>query len=164
MKSMLIKTIFLINILFILGCKAQTSTDYINHYNEVVPKLNSIIPNKTQFYGQNFSTFYTELQNKNILPEGWIYDTKISPSKKYYVLKLFFYDMNMLRVARENSYRMPRMIVTFENEIPYPQVQALMEQYHAVWNPTVAQFFSTLKVEKIEFTGVKGYNSDDFSE
>uniref|UniRef100_UPI002630C4AA hypothetical protein n=1 Tax=uncultured Chryseobacterium sp. TaxID=259322 RepID=UPI002630C4AA len=131
MKSMLIKTIFLINILFILGCKAQTSTDFINHYNEVVPKLNAIVPNKTQFYGQNFSNFNSELQSKNAIPELWIYDTKISPSTKYHVLTLTFCSVNMLGTASRYSYQTPTIIITFETEIPYPQVQSLMEQYHA---------------------------------
>ncbi|WP_292009578.1 hypothetical protein, partial [Chryseobacterium sp.] len=116
-----------------------------------------------QFYGKPFSNFYSELQNKNISVKGWIFDPKIVPGTKYYVLTLFFSDMSLLRVAKENSFRSPRMSVTFEDEIP-SQVVSLMEQNHAVWNPTVAQFFSSLKVEKIEFSGVKGYNVKDWSE
>jgi hypothetical protein len=101
--------------------------------------------------------------NKNISPDGWIYDTKISPSTKYYVLKLFFVDMSMLRVSSQNSFQYPLVIITFENEIP-SQVQTLMEENHAVWTYNVQQFFSNMKIEKIEFTGVKGYDSDDYSE
>ncbi|GAA5094945.1 hypothetical protein GCM10023210_27100 [Chryseobacterium ginsengisoli] len=147
----------------IINCKAQTTHDYITFYNDVVPKLNLIIPNKTQFYGQNFSNFHTELLNKNVVPDGWIYDTKISPSTKYYVLKLFFVDMPMLRISSQNSYQYPLVKITFENEIPI-QVQTLMEESHTQWTYNVAQFFSNLKIEKIEFIGVKGYDSDDYSE
>ncbi|UPQ75086.1 hypothetical protein [Chryseobacterium nepalense] len=162
--KIILKVTFVTNILFLLNCKAQTATDYINHYNDVVPKLNGIIPNKIQFYNQNFSSLQNEMLNKNVQPNGWIYDTKISSSNKYYVLKLFFVDMAMLRVSSKNSFQYPLVIITFENEIPFPQVQSLMEQYHAVWDPNVAQFFSNMKIEKIEFTGVKGYDSEDYSE
>ncbi|WP_292009576.1 hypothetical protein [Chryseobacterium sp.] len=165
MKSLLItKAIFLFSLFLITGnIKAQTASDYINFYNDIVPKLNSIIPNKTQFYGKPFSNFYSELQNKNINVKGWIFDPKIVPSTKYYVLKIFLCDVNMLGAASRNSFVYPLIIITFEEEIP-SQVVSLMEQNHAVWNPTVAQFFSSLKIEKIEFSGVKGYNVKDWSE
>ncbi|WP_419868303.1 hypothetical protein [Chryseobacterium sp. CT-SW4] len=165
MKKILItKTILLLS-LFFITCysKAQTASDYIIHYNDVVPKLNSIIPNKTQYYGNPFSNFYNELQNKNIIVKGWIYDPKIVPSTKYYVLKMIFSDMKMFGLAHRNAFQYPLVVVTFEDEIP-SQVVNLMDQYHAVWNPTVAQFFSNLKIEKIEFIGVKGYNVEDYSE
>ncbi|WP_419868305.1 hypothetical protein [Chryseobacterium sp. CT-SW4] len=162
-KLLIIKVLFLSSLLSINYNKAQTTTDYINFYNDVTPKLNSIIPNKTQYYEKPFSNFYSELQNKNISVKGWIFDTKIVPSTKYYKLTLFFCDMSMLRVARENSFQHPWVTLTFEDEIPN-QVVSLMEQNHAVWNPTVAQFFSNLKIEKIEFIGVKGYNVEDYSE
>ncbi|UZT98594.1 hypothetical protein ODZ84_03200 [Chryseobacterium fluminis] len=160
MKSTMLKTVLLLNILFIFNCKAQTTTDYINLYNNLVPKLNSIVPNKTQFYGQNFSSFYNEIQSKNISIVGWMHDTKISPSSKYYVLKLFFCDMNLINIATDNSYQYPRVIITFENEIP-GQVQNLMVQHHSTWNTNVAQFFSNMKIENIQFVGVNGYNSSD---
>ncbi len=63
MKSILIKTILTINLFFIYNCKAQTTSDYIDFYNDVAPKLNSIVPIKTQFYGQIFSTFYKALNH-----------------------------------------------------------------------------------------------------
>lgn len=37
--------------------KTQTSTDYINFYNDVVPKLNSIIPDKLSFMDRIFQIF-----------------------------------------------------------------------------------------------------------
>jgi hypothetical protein len=157
------KAIILLNILFLFNCKSQTVNDYINHYNDVVPKLNSIIPNKTQFYGHNFSTFNTELQNKNIDIISWFHDTKISPSTKYYVVVLFFSDRSMLKITSDNDFNFPRVIITFENEIP-SQVQALMEESRGEWTYNVQQFFANLKIENIQFTGVKGYDSHDYSE
>ncbi|WP_299178964.1 hypothetical protein [uncultured Chryseobacterium sp.] len=162
MKSILFKTIILLNILFVFSCKAQTSNDYITFYNDTISKLNTIIPNKTQFYGQPFSNFYNELQSKNINIIGVVHDTKVSPSTKYYVVDLFLCDMNMLGVASQNSYHDPRISITFQDEIPQ-QIESMVKQYHAQWNPTIAQFLSNLKIEKIKFIGVRGYDSDDYS-
>jgi len=161
MKNKIIYTIlFLVTILL---CKAQTVSDYIAFYNGVVPKLNNVAIYKTQFYGQNFSNFYTELQSKNINITMLFCDYKTDPGSKYYILKLFFCDGNMLRVASQNSFIYPRVIITFENEIP-KQVDDMIQQNHAQWSPTFAQFFANMKIEKIDFIGVKGYNVDDFSE
>ncbi|GAA5097711.1 hypothetical protein GCM10023210_33020 [Chryseobacterium ginsengisoli] len=163
MKSILLKALLFINLFFIYNCKAQTTSDYITFYNDVVPKLNSIVPNKTQFYGHNFSNFNTKLKNKNVEIVRWFQDTKISPSTKYYVLKLFFFDRSLLSVASDNDFNFPRVIITFENEIP-SQVQNLMVESRGDWTYNVQQFFANLKIEKIEFTGVKGYDSHDYSE
>jgi len=32
------------------------------------------------------------------------------------------------------------------------------------WPPTIAQFFSNMKIEKIDFIEIKGYNVEDYSE
>ncbi|UZT98593.1 hypothetical protein ODZ84_03195 [Chryseobacterium fluminis] len=163
MMKLIFKMTLFASILIICSSKAQTTTDYINFYNTVVPKLKSITPGKTQFYGQNFLSFYNEMLSKNISPVGWIYDSKIKPSTKYYKLTLFFCDMGMLRIARENSFQHPWVTITFADEIS-SQVESLMTQQHSQWNLTTAQFFSNMKIEKIEFTGVKGYNVEDYSE
>jgi hypothetical protein len=165
MKSILLKTLLIINLFFIYNCKAQTITtnDYIAFYNDVVPKLNSIVPIKTQFYGQNFSNFYNELQNKNIDIVLFDYDTKTDPGTKYYILRLFFSDNNMWSIASENSFRFPKVVVTFKNEIPQ-QIETLAEQNNMRWTYNVQQFFLNMKIEKIDFVGVKGYDSDDYSE
>ncbi|WP_449399399.1 hypothetical protein [Chryseobacterium wanjuense] len=163
MKTIFLKLLLIINLLFIFSCKAQTTTDYINFYNNVVPKLNSIIPNKTQFYGQNFSNFSNELQNKNINIVMLGYDYKTDHDTKFQVLNIFFSDFNMWNIATENSYRFPRIKITFENEIPN-QIRDLVAQYEGEWNPTFEQFFANMKIEKIEFIGVKGYNVEDWSE
>jgi hypothetical protein len=163
MESKLLKFVLIINLFFIYNCKAQTTTDYITFYNDVVPKLNSIVLNKTQFYGQNFSNFYNELQNKNIDIVLFDYDTKTDPGTKYYILRLFFSDNNMWSIASENSFRFPKVVITFKNEIPQ-QIETLAEQNNMQWTYNVQQFFLNMKIEKIDFVGVKGYDSDDYSE
>ncbi|WP_332452436.1 hypothetical protein [Chryseobacterium aquaticum] len=118
MKSILLKILLVINLLFLYNCKAQTTSDYITFYNDVVPKLDSMVPYKTQFYGQNFSNFYNELQSKNVNIIMLNYDTKTDPESKYYVLRLYFAPMYMRSFAIDNSYRFPIVDLTFENEIP----------------------------------------------
>ncbi|WP_439480783.1 hypothetical protein [Chryseobacterium aquaticum] len=162
MKSILIKTLLIINLFFVYSCKAQTTNDYIINYNDVVPKLNLLVPNKTQYYGQNFSNFYNELLNKNINAVILTYDSKIDTSEKYYVLNLFFIDLNMWNVALDNSFQLPAISITFENQIP-SQIRNMVKQADSKWNANFVQFFSNMKIEKIEFIGLNGYNSTDNS-
>ncbi|SHG24941.1 hypothetical protein [Chryseobacterium vrystaatense] len=160
MKSILLKILLTISLFFIYNCKAQTATQYITFYNELVPKLNTIIPNKTQFYGQNFSNFSNELMNKNIDIVLLNYEPKMDPGSKYYVLRLYFSNMRMWSVASENSFRYPSISVTFQNEIP-KQIEDIAKQNNMQWNNTIQQFFANMKIEKITFIGMNGYNSPD---
>jgi hypothetical protein len=162
MKLILLKTLLFINLLFIYNCKAQTTTDYINFYNDVVPKLNSLVPNKTQFYGQNFSNFYNELQNKNIDIVMIDYDTKTDPGSKYYVLRLYFSNINMWQFASENSLKYPWVSITFEDEIP-KQIEDIAQQNNMQWSYALKQFFINRKIEKIKFISMNGYDSADNS-
>jgi len=162
MKSIFLKIILIINLFFIYSCKAQTANDYITFYNDVVPKLNSIVPNKTQFYGQNFSNFYNELQNKNIEIIMINCDTKLEESKEYYIIDLYFCDETMLSLASGNSFRYPWVSITFQNEIPN-QIADMVKQNHSQWNNSFVQFLSDRKIEKIKFIGVRGYDSTDYS-
>jgi len=163
MKSTMLKFLFIINLIFIYSCKAQVTTnDYISFYNEVAPKLNSMVPNKTQFYGQNFSIFYNELQNKNLDVILVNYDTKTDPGTKYYILRLYFAPVNMWSFAIDNKYEFPILDITFENEIP-SQIKNMVEQSNSQWTYNMIQFFGNMKIEKIEFIGLNGYNSSDRS-
>ena len=162
MKSILIKTFLIINLFFIYNCKAQTTSDYIDFYNDVAPKLNSIVPIKTQFYGQNFSNFYNELQNKNLDIILVNYDTKTDPGTKYYILRLYFASFNMWSASTDNLYQFPSVAITFQNEIP-SQVKSMIEQSNSQWTYNMIQFFANMKIEKIKFIGVNGYNSSDRS-
>lgn len=164
MKSIILKSLFVISIFFIHSYKAQSVTvdDYITFYNSVVPRLNTIASDKTQFYGQNFSKFNTELNRKylNIVNLG--YGSKTDTGIKNYILRLYFCDSNMDKPALDNRYQIPVIWITFEDEIP-SQIKSMVQQYHGEWNNTFAQFFSNMKIEKIEFGGLNGYNSYDWS-
>ncbi|SDJ39528.1 hypothetical protein [Chryseobacterium jejuense] len=164
MKTIFLKSLFIIGICFTHISKAQSLSihDYIKFYNGVVPKLTTIAPNKTQFYGQNFSKFNTELNKKYINIVGLDYDSKTDTGKKYYILRLFLCDSNMDKPALDNRYQIPWITITFEDEIP-PQIKSMVQQYHGEWNNTFVEFFSNMKIEKIKFVGVKGYNNSDWS-
>ena len=140
MKNISLKTILLINLFLAFNCKAQTTNDYVTFYNDVVPKLNSIVPNKTQLYGQNFSNFYNELQNKNLTVVKFHCTPKTDPGSKFYVLKLFFEDNDFWSVATNNTYQYPYLSITFENEIPN-QIKDMILQNQGQWNGTFLQFF-----------------------
>lgn len=159
MKTIL-KTIAIIITFISYTCKAQTVNDYTTFYNEVVPKLNVVAINKTQFYGQNFSNFYDELLSKNINVISLSYDHKTDPSSKYYTLRLFFEDSDLWSVATDNQFQYPWVSITFENEIP-SQIKSMVLQNEGQWDNTFVQFFANMKIEKIKFVGVNGYNNSD---
>ncbi|GAA5097722.1 hypothetical protein GCM10023210_33040 [Chryseobacterium ginsengisoli] len=161
MKTIL-KTFLIINLFFIYNCKAQTTSEYIDFYNDVAPKLNSIVPNKTQFYGQNFSNFISELQNKNLDVIIFNYDTKTDPGSKYYILKLYFAPVTMWSISTDNDLQWPSLSITFENEIP-KQIETLAEQNNMQWTYNIQQFFANMKIESIRFIGLNGYDSTDNS-
>lgn len=162
MKSIFLKTILILHLILICNCKAQSANDYITFYNGVVPKLNTIASYKTQYYGQNFSNFYNELLNKQINTIRLSYGPKEDPSNEYYILRLFFENSDMWAVATDNPFQYPWISITFETEIP-PQIKSMVLQHHGEWNNTFVQFFSNMKIEKIDFIGVNGYNSTDWS-
>lgn len=141
--------------------KAQTNNDYIAFYNGVVPTLNTIAVNKTQFYGHNFSTFYNELLTKNVNVVSLSYGTKIDPSSEYFILDLFFEDSDMWSIATQNKYQYPWISITFENEIPN-QIKNMVLQNQGQWNNTFVQFFANMKIEKIKFVGINGYDNIDW--
>ena len=62
------KLILFLFVFISFNCNAQRINDaaYVNYYNSVVPTLNAMATTKTQFYGQNFSAFYTAILNNNL--------------------------------------------------------------------------------------------------
>ncbi len=164
MKSIILKSLFVISIFFTHSYKAQSVTvgDYITFYNNIVPSLNTIASDKTQFYGQNFSKFNTELNKKYINIVSLGYGSKTDTGIKNYILRLYFCDSNMDKPALDNNYQIPVISITFEDEIP-PQIKSMVQQYHGEWNNAFVQFFSNMKIEKIKFIGLNGYNNYDRS-
>lgn len=162
MKSILFKIILVINLFFIYNCKAQTTNDYITFYNGVVPKLNTIAVNKTQFYEENFSNFYNELSNKSISIETFYCSYKTDPGSKFYVLNIFFEDSDLRSFALNYTYQYPYISIIFENEIP-KEIESMVKQNYGVWNNNFAIYFSNMKIEKIDFVGINGYDNIDRS-
>lgn len=160
MKTLFFKIILAISLSGIYSCKAQTTNDYIAFYNDLAPKLNTMVPNKVQYYNQNFSNFYSELQNNNINIIFLLYEPKVIPGTKYYVLTLYFTENKMWRLAIGNTFQIPSISITFQDEIP-SQINQLSAQSHGRWNSSIAQFFANMKIEKIEFVGVNGYDNPD---
>ena len=162
MKSIFLKIIFITSLFFICNFKAQTKSDYIAFYNEVTPKLNAIVLNKTQFYGQNFSDFYDELHNKdiNIVSIGIIGKT-INTSRKN-ILSLYLSDEDMWKKSFDNKYQEPVILITFEDKISNEIIKKV-EQYHRKWNNDLSQVFANMKIKKIEFLGLNGYDSSERS-
>ncbi|NML56540.1 hypothetical protein [Chryseobacterium cheonjiense] len=63
-------------------------------------------------------------------------------------------------VGIDNHFQVPFISITFQNEIP-SQIDQLSIQSQGRWNATIAQFFANMKIEKIEFVGINGYNNPD---
>lgn len=161
MKRILLRIIFALNLLFIFNCKSQTTLDeYITFYNGVSSKLNLIVPNKSQFINQNFTFFYNELKSKNILVITLGTGNKEANSPKDYILRLYFSEDAIF--ALENHYQYPVVWITFQNEIPQ-EVNNVIRSYYGDWNENIAQLFSNMKIEKIEFVGINGYDNPDRS-
>lgn len=162
MNTKKIKYLILLSTLYVSLYNAQTTNDYISIYNNIAPKLNSLVINKAQFYNQNFSNFYNELQNKNLIIKTIGIHGKTDTSPKNYVLHLNFLDDNFWNIAVENKFQYPSIWITFENEIPSQAIN-LMKQSYGDWNNNLAQFFSGMKIINIKFSNINGYNNPDRS-
>jgi len=162
MKKILFKTIFISVLIFVCSCNAQrvTQQQYINFYNEVTPKLNQIVPNKTQFYNQNFSSLYSEILNKNIIVDNIGVETKKANSKQLYILVLHFADDRILFYGADKQFQCPSIWITFTNEIPN-QIYTMIQQNEGKWNSNYVTYFSNMVIEKIEFVGINGYKNPD---
>ena len=130
MKKILFKTIFISVLIFVCSCNAQrvTQQQYINFYNEVTPKLNQIVPIKTQFYNQNFSNFLTELINNNVNVLGLSVVNAVEHSKHNYTLVLYFSDDRIHSYGVDKQFQYPTVWITFLNEIPI-QANNMILQY-----------------------------------
>jgi hypothetical protein len=155
------KTVKLICIaLLAITCNAQRINDtaYINYYNSVVPTLNAMATTKTQYYGQNFSAFYTAILNNNLTIVSIGVGPKMASSRFDYVLTLQFASDVMVGYGIDRGYQHPKIRITFTNAIP-AEISDLLLQYKGYWNATYQQFFSNMVIESIAFGGTNGYNS-----
>jgi hypothetical protein len=113
---------------------------------------------KTQFYGQNFSTFYSIILNNNLTIVSIGVGPKMANSRQDYVLTLKFASHAMINYGIDRGYQHPKIRITFTNAMP-AEISDLLLQYKGYWNTTYQQFFSNMVIESIAFGGTNGYNS-----
>ncbi len=141
-----------------MGCKAQTQTDYINFYNQLVPKLNMLANTKTQYYGLPFSQFKTALDNATINIDNVFYDRPYDEAGYYNTLIIYFDDWEDNHVAIESHYQIPIVYVEFEEHIP-KTIEGMHKSYRGKWSPIYENFFSNYTIKEIRFVGLNGYNN-----
>ena len=140
--------------------KAQTVNDYINFYNIISPKLNAVAAVKSNYIHQDFSLFLNKLNTENIMINRVSYYPRNSSTEKIYTISLWFTNIDLREVASDQSYQLPIVWITFENEVPQSLVNMVL-QYQGKWNLQFEQFFKNMKIEKIKFIGINGYNNPD---
>lgn len=162
MKIKNLKIIIILSFLLFQSCYSQKvgTMQYLNFYNSISPKLNELVPNKTQFYNQNFLNFYNEILSKNLVVQRISTDGKIDNSKQHYVLTLHFCDYGINSFAADKGYQYPVVRITFQNQIP-DSTTNLVKQNQAYWNSTLLNEFSNILIESIEFGGINGYNNSN---
>ena len=140
--------------------KAQTVNDYINFYNTISPKLNAVAAVKSNYIHQDFSLFLNKLNTENIMINRVSYYPRNSSTEKIYIISLSFSNIDLNQAGLQNKYQLPVIWVTFENEVPQSFVSMVL-QYQGKWNLQFEQFFANMKIEKIKFIGINGYDNPD---
>lgn len=153
------KFIILIGIIYCNFFYAQvpdepmTISEYPTFYTQTVGKLNNIIPNKTNYYGQPLSVFLQALNQNNLIIKE--YEPAPFNNKQ---LKLSFIWNSDIRTGRyQNGYVEPYINVYFQQPYNYPQATTIFNNtYHSYWNTAAENFYKNLIIEKIEFWSVNG--------
>ncbi|WP_187477882.1 hypothetical protein [Amniculibacterium sp. G2-70] len=140
--------------------KAQTVNDYINFYNTISPKLNAVASVKSNYIHQDFSLFLNKLNTENITIDWVSYYPRNSSTEKIYTIRLSFSNIDLSQAGLQQRYQLPVIWITFENEVPQSLVNMVL-QYQGKWNLQFEQFFKNMKIEKIKFIGINGYNNPD---
>lgn len=163
MKRHFLKIILFFVLMFTGFSQAQqTTAEYISFYNVLTPKLNSIVPYKTNFYHQNFSEFYNELTAKHIdIVTIGVHERDGVARNELNRLVLYFCDGVTYRWALDNNYQIPIVWITFEELFPPTEIKDLAVLHHLYWHQDFLDFFANRKIEKIEFVDINGYNSSD---
>lgn len=155
MKTKILTTL-MITTLFIF-CRSQTVepislTNYPNFYNQTIGRLNIVIPNKTNYYGQPLSVFLQALSQNNLNIKA--YDP--APFHDNLLELMFINDSESITNIWQNNYVEPQIKVTFQQPYDFQQSQTILNQYHWFWNTTSENFYKNLIVKKIEFYYVSG--------
>ncbi len=132
----------------------MTLAEYPAFYNSTVQKLNVIIPNKTNYYGQPLSVFLNALSQNSIVIKS--YDP--GPYNNKLLSFSFIWNHDTLVNAWRNNYIDPIVRVYFQQPYNYEQISTMMSTngYHSYWNPQAENFFKNLIIDKIEFWYVNG--------
>lgn len=131
----------------------MTFGEYPTFYTQTVNKLNTIVPTKSNYYGQPLSLFLGALAQKNIMIKKYEhgpFDTKS--------LKLsFFWNMDVRIAAMNNNYAEPYIKIYFQEPYSYPEATVIFNNnYHSYWNISAENFYKNFIIEKIEFWCVNG--------
>ena len=156
LKSFLI---ILFSVLFFDSYNSQmpdepmTISQYPTFYDETVQKMNNIILNKTQYYGQPLSVFLRALHQKNIIIKS--YDA--GPYNNKFLKFAFVWNMDVEHSILDKDYVQPYIYITFQQPFNYQQAVGIMNNdYHSYWNTQAENFYKNLIIEKIEFWYVSG--------
>ena len=115
--------------------------------------------NKKLYYGKEFSEFYQNFTVKDkIVSFG--YDGKYANSRKLYILRLYFSRIEERGPLIDNKLPIPMLNITFQDQIP-DEIIPLTRKYEGIWNEDMVKFFSKLKIEKIEYYGINGWDNKD---
>jgi len=132
----------------------MTLAEYPAFYNSTIQKLNVIIPNKTNYYGQPLSLFLNALNQNNVVIKS--YDP--GPFNNKLLSFRFIWNWDVSRQRMDNGYAEPIIYIFFQQSYNYHQISTMMstDGYHSYWNPQAENFFKNLIIEKIEFWYVNG--------
>lgn len=131
----------------------MTISEYPAFYTQTVNKLNNIIPNKTNYYGQPLSAFLQTLSQNNIIVKEYV--PTLFNNKQ--IELSFLWNRDVRIAAIDNNYVEPYISIYFQQEYDYPQATIIFNNnYHSYWNTTAENFYKNLIIKKIEFWYVRG--------
>lgn len=132
----------------------MTIGEYPAFYTQTINKLNNIIPNKTNYYGQPLSVFLQALNQNNII----IKEYEPAPFDGAKLLRLSFIWNSEIRTGRyDNNYVEPYIKIYFQQRFNFQEATVILNNsYHSHWNTVAENFYKNLIIEKIEFWYVRG--------
>ena len=130
-----------------------TIAEYPTFYSQTVNKLNTIIPNKSSYYGKPLSLFLSVLSQNNLVIKS--YDP--GPYNNKLLKFSFLWNLDVRNYRMDKGYVEPYIYITFQQPFNYQQAVGIMNNgYHSYWNTQAENFYKNLIIEKIEFWYVSG--------
>ncbi len=132
----------------------MTIGEYPAFYTQAINKLNNIIPNKTNYYGQLLSVFLQALNQNNIIVKEY----EPAPFGSAKLLHSSFLWNSEIRTGRyNNNYVEPYINIYFQQPFNFQDATVILNNnYYAHWNSAAENFYKNLIIEKIEFWYVRG--------